>query len=519
MNLAALAQHLRDTREAFIARWKAVVCSDTEHVPSAQRLTEPELRDHLPQLLERIAHAIEGGATPEVDAEGREHGHNRRRNGYSIAEVLCEHSILRQILMDDIDGYAEGKPGLTREAHMEARRRLLDVIDWSGQAAAAQFHAEAIAELQEKDAALQAADRQKDRFLSILSHELRSPLSSILMAVQMLDFVGSDDPRLAKSREVIERQVHHQVRLIEDLLDVNRIAQGKFTLHRAVMDLKTAVSHAVEACMPAIKGKGQEMNVALPDEPLSVDADPVRMEQVVTNLLTNANRYTDTGGEISLSAAKEDGAAVVRVRDTGIGISPEMLPRVFNLFAQADTSLERIEGGLGIGLTLVKSLVELHGGSVEVRSDGLGMGSEFSFRLPLISAVAEAAAPEPASGGATQPVRRIAVIEDNADSRAVLAELLEVLGHEVVTAADGPEALRLAAEKPPEVWIVDIGLPGMDGYEVARALRRLVTGQRLLLIALTGYGSPAEQEQTRAAGFDAHLTKPASIEDLQRLLT
>jgi CheY-like chemotaxis protein len=256
----------------------------------------------------------------------------------------------------------------------------------------------------------------------------------------------------------------------------------------------------------------------VPDEPLVVDADPVRLEQVLTNLLTNANKYTEPGGAIWLTAVREGSAVVVRVRDTGIGISSELLPRVFDLFTQAETARDRPGGGLGIGLTVVKRLVELHGGTIEAQSAGLGQGSEFVIHLPL----AEAGTSAPPLGSAVPakpaPRRRVALVEDDADSREVLADLLELLGHQVLSAANGDEALRLAQTDAPEAFVVDLGLPGRDGYEVARALRQQPGGEHVLLIALSSYGSPEDKDRARKAGFDAHLTKPANIEELERLL-
>jgi CheY-like chemotaxis protein len=258
--------------------------------------------------------------------------------------------------------------------------------------------------------------------------------------------------------------------------------------------------------------------LTLPDEILLVDADPVRLEQVVTNLLTNASRYTEPDGTIWVSVVREEQEAVIRVRDTGIGIAPEKLPRIFDLFVQADPSPGRREGGLGLGLTLVKNLVELHGGAVGACSEGPGKGCEFVVRLPLVDET-RLAQPLGSEAPSTPLIRRrVVVVEDSADSREVLAELLQLLGHQVLTAADGPEALRLAQEQMPETFVVDMGLPGMDGYQVARALRQLPGGEQLLLIALTGYGTLEDKERAREAGYDAHLTKPADIDELQRLL-
>jgi signal transduction histidine kinase len=518
MSLTKFARHLQASRETIIRRWQEAIGRAAAEVPSAQGLPEQQLRDHLPALLDEIAGAVGGAATAGVEAGGREHGRQRWGSGYDIAEALRELAVLRQTLLDVLDEYALGSPGLAHAEQMQAMRRLLDVIDRSGQAAAAQFHAEALTARRLLEAELEAASEQKDRFLALLSHELRNPLTPILTAVQLLEFAESDDPRLPRAREIIERQVRYQVRLIDDLLDVSRIARGKIALHLEAHDLNVAAAHAVESCLPAIEAKGQQLHLELAAGPLTVDADPVRLEQILINLLSNATRYTDPGGQIWLSAVAEDGQAVVRVRDNGIGIAPEMLPRVFDLFVQAEAPRGRDPGGLGIGLTLVKNLVELHGGIVEAHSAGRGTGTEFAVRLPIVDPAVAAA---PGSAPRVKPAahRRVVLVEDHTDSRTVLAELMDLLGHHVVAVPDGAAALRLAAEGLPEAFVVDIGLPDIDGYELARELRRLPDGERLVLIALTGHGSPEEKERAREAGFDAHLTKPADIEQLHQLLT
>jgi signal transduction histidine kinase len=516
MTLVLFAQHLRASKEAIIARWQESV--QREAVPSAKGLSEPQLRDHLPSLLEEIAVALEGEPTPAVDAEGRAHGRHRWGSGYDIGEVLWEISLLQQTLLEVVNERSTSDPRLTHDEQIEVIRRLLSLTNLSGQAAVAQFHAESIAARRLLEAELEAANEEKDRFFAMLSHELRNPLSPILAAVQLLEFTETSDPRVRRAREIIARQVQHQARLIDDLSDVNRIAHGKIALRMETHNLKAVVSYAVEGCLPVIEGKSQTLHLALPDEILLVDADPVRLEQVVTNLLTNASRYTEPDGTIWVSVVREEREAVIRVRDTGIGIAPEKLPRIFDLFVQADPSPGRREGGLGLGLTLVKNLVELHGGAVGACSEGPGKGCEFAVRLPLVDET-RLAQPLGSEAPSTPLIRRrVVVVEDSADSREVLAELLQLLGHQVLTAADGPEALRLAQDQMPETFVVDMGLPGMDGYQVARALRRLPGGGQLLLIALTGYGSLEDKERAREAGYDAHLTKPADIDELQRLL-
>jgi signal transduction histidine kinase/ActR/RegA family two-component response regulator len=517
MKLDAFAAHLRASKESVMQRWLAAVRGDPAHIPSATSLPEPQLRDHIPDLLDELVKAVADGSTRGVEGEAREHGRQRWGDGFDISELLREHTLLRELLMEVVDAYAHETPGLSSGEAIEARRCLRSVLDRSVQGAVAQFHREAMLEQHRLQQELKTANEEKDRFLAMLAHELRNPLAPILTTVQTLQRLGTSDPRLERAHQTIERQARHQARLIDDLLDASRITHGKIELRLDTLDVVTVVQHAVDACLPAIKAGGKELHIELPEAPLPVRADLMRLEQVVGNLLSNAERYTDPGGELWIAATREGNEAVIRVQDTGIGISAEMLPRIFDLFAQADTSLHRARGGLGIGLAVVKSLVERHQGTVEAHSAGPGSGSEFVVRLPIAEALPEApAADEP---GTPRRSLRVALLEDNADARASLAELLELCGYEVITAANGPVALRLIQQAHPDVCLVDIGLPGMDGYEVALQMRRLPTGKDLFLVALTGYGSPEEKERATASGFDAHLTKPADIAELDRLLT
>ncbi len=374
---------------------------------------------------------------------------------------------------------------------------------------------------QKRHEALIAVDERKDRFLAILAHELRNPLAPIANAVQFLQLKGSPDPDCVRARAVLERQVHHLTRLVDDLLDLARIGQGKLGLQCQPIRLTPVVESAVEACRLRIEAGRHQLTVEWPREPVWLEADPMRLEQVITNLLNNAARYTKPGGKITLTVTREGAEAILRVADTGIGIAPEMLSRIFEPFAQLDRSVSRAQGGLGIGLAIVKSLVEMHGGSIQVTSAGPGHGSEFIVRLP---AIAEPRDPGPAGGAAppdfldSVPRRRLLVVDDNRDVAQSLAMLLEVAGHEVIVAHDGPEALAAAERTRPQVVLLDITLPGMDGYEVARRLRRLTALERALLVALTGWGQHDDRCRSLEAGFDEHLLKPVSLATLQRLL-
>jgi len=369
---------------------------------------------------------------------------------------------------------------------------------------------------------IQKADRRKDEFLAMLAHELRNPLAPIQNALQVMCLRGTDDPVLKRSVDVVERQARQMVRLLDDLLDISRISRGKVKLQKEPLELGTVVARAVETSRPLIEARKHELSVSLPQEPVELEADPARLEQILVNLLNNAAKYTEPGGRIWLTCAQQGEEIVLRVRDTGMGIPADMLPRIFDPFIQVDQSLTRSQGGLGIGLALVRSLVEMHGGRVAVHSEGLGQGSEFLVYLPVLS--------EPGSRRDTgvrrekgrreipRSPRRILVVDDNADAAKTLKELLELWGHEVQVVHDGQAALAAALTSPAELVLLDIGLPGIDGYEVARQLRQQVGSSSMVLVALTGYGQAEDQRRSREAGFDYHFTKPVDLIALRELL-
>jgi PAS domain S-box-containing protein len=361
------------------------------------------------------------------------------------------------------------------------------------------LQAEAIADL----------SRRKDEFLAMLSHELRNPLAPILNALHMLQLKENEDPIQRQARAIIERQVGHLTRIVDDLLEVSRITTGSFRLRRESGDLRGVVERAADASRPSVVQRRHELSTTLPSEPIWVYGDPTRLEQVVVNLVVNAAKYTDEGGRISISLAREGDEAVLRVRDTGVGIAPELLPRIFDLFTQAERSLDRSQGGLGVGLTVVRRIVEMHGGRVEARSDGVGRGSEFVVRLPTAEAPAGAAATarSPKAQASPDDRRRVLVVDDNRDAADTTAILLRRAGHEVRVAYDGPAGLGAALAWRPDVVVLDLGLPEMDGYEVARRIRSEgVNGMRL--VAVSGYGQEIDRRRSREAGFDAHLVKP-----------
>jgi PAS domain S-box-containing protein len=369
--------------------------------------------------------------------------------------------------------------------------------------------------------AAEQASRAKDEFLAMLGHELRNPLAPIVSALQLLKLRG--DERFAREHQVIERQVKQMIHLVDDLLDVSRISRGKIQLKREPLDLRDALARATEIALPLLERKGQMFEVTVPPYPLTIHGDDARLTQVFANLLNNAAKYTQEGGRIELTVRHDRAHVSVEVRDNGIGIEPSLLPRVFELFVQGYQDADRAEGGLGIGLTLVRSLVQLHGGEVLARSGGAGAGSTFTVRLPLARAP-EAVEPEP-QGPAVGPAfaatgtrRKVLVVDDNQDACLLLAEVLQQVGHQVRTAEDGRVALAVLESFRPDVAILDIGLPGMSGYELAARIRAVPGLEGLRLFALTGYGQASDAARTKEAGFDVHLVKPIEMKRLLALL-
>jgi signal transduction histidine kinase/CheY-like chemotaxis protein len=394
----------------------------------------------------------------------------------------------------------------------DVRRMILDVLDRSVHASVARFIAEAEGERERCERDLEASNEEKDRFIAMLSHELRNPIAPILNSVWLLKQPDVSDDRRRRSYDVIERQARHQARLIEDLLDVNRLARGKIVLRREVFDFREAVRHAVETCGGTLAEKSLHLEVDVPDDPVPIAGDGTRLAQVVTNLLTNAVKFTPPSGTIWVTVSRDADEVVLVVRDNGIGLAPQMLPRIFDMFAQDDRSLDRTRGGLGVGLTIAKTIVDMHGGRIAAASEALGKGATFTVRLPAERA---AGALDAARAGRSLPV---VIVDDNADVRQTLADVLATAGFETIAARDAEEALRIAADHVPAAYVIDIGLPGVNGYELAERLRGLPTSTRPLLIALSGYGSVEDARRAREAGFDHHLTKPADIDELRRIL-
>ncbi len=375
---------------------------------------------------------------------------------------------------------------------------------------------------QKKHQHLQEANRKKDEFLAMLAHELRNPLAPIRNALHIVQMRGQERRTpVRQAWEMIERQVESLVRLVDDLLDVSRISRGKINLIKQMVDMATIVAHAVESSRPLIDARMHDLQVTLPNGPIPVNADVTRMAQVLLNLLNNAAKYTPERGRIYLDVEKTPSEVTIRVRDNGVGIPADLLPRMFDLFTQAERTLDRAEGGLGIGLTLVRRLTELHEGAVEAHSEGPGRGSEFVVRLPLLRATLPTVSATKSNDHNqinSCSRRRILVVDDNRDAAESLALLLRLVGHEVRTVYDGPQALVVAEGYQPGLVLLDIGLPGMNGYEVARQMQSASWSSHTKLVALTGYGGEDDRRRAQAAGFAHHMVKPVDLDALHRLL-
>ena len=374
--------------------------------------------------------------------------------------------------------------------------------------------------LKESGEALNAMDRRKDEFLATLSHELRNPLAPLRNGLQLLKPAKADAGMMDRTWRMMDMQLRQMVRLIDDLVDVSRINNDRIALNKELVSLDKVIRHAIETSAPIIDAQQHNLSVDLPAHDVTLDGDVVRLTQIFANLLSNAAKYTLRGGNIQIKVEQRDDSVTVRIIDNGIGIPPEMLDRVFDMFMQVDNSIERSQGGLGIGLSLVKRLVQMHGGTVEARSKGIGTGSEFMVRLPTASKPTPI---EPKGAGkvdaAAEPMhRRILVVDDNKDSATSLALILGLKGHETKTANDGLQAIEVADEFQPHVVLLDIGMPRLNGYETARLMRQKEWGQQALLVALTGWGQETDRIRSTDAGFDAHLTKPVEVAAIQRLL-
>jgi signal transduction histidine kinase/CheY-like chemotaxis protein len=489
-----------------------------EEQPNAKRVHHAVLRDRLATFLQALGQSL--SQSDNVDASPHripagEHGEQRWEAGWSLPEVVRDYQILRLVIIDHLT-QALRRHLRSREI-MAIGLALDEAITASVGMYVSNREAYVVQVERERVEALKAADRRKDEFLAMLGHELRNPLASVLNSVAVLRLSAPSDPQIAQAGSIVERQIRQMVRLIDDLLDVTRIAQGKLEVRTQQVNLAVAAEQAIQTVGPFIEARRHQFSVQLPEGPLWVKADQARLVQILVNLLTNAAKYTDPGGSIALIAERSGAQVVIRVRDNGIGIAPEMLAHVFELFTQLDPGRDPARGGLGIGLTLVRRLAELQGGEVSASSAGKGQGSEFVVLLPACSEASDPSGlgSHPAPG--KQTPCHVLIVEDDADGRETLKTLLQATGYRVETAPDGPEGVAKALEVRPQVALVDIGLPQMDGHDVARALRGKL-GKDIYLIALTGFGASEDRRLALKAGFDAHLTKPVDFEELSRLL-
>ncbi|BAU47446.1 histidine kinase [Sulfurifustis variabilis] len=392
-------------------------------------------------------------------------------------------------------------------------------IPWEGRRAIMVI-AHDITERKRAEEELREADRRKDEFLATLAHELRNPLAPIRTGADIVRVHGGGSSRLQWAASLINRQVGHLTHLVDDLLDLSRVTRGRLSLTFEQVDLRDVVWQAVEMNRAALDARGHALTVEVTEGRFFLRGDVLRLVQVVSNLLSNAIKYTPNHGTLHVSAIREDERVTLRVRDTGVGIKPDLLPHIFHLFVQGERTLDRAEGGLGIGLTLVKAIVEMHGGEVAAKSAGPGKGAEFTIRLPLLpisGSYRTESRPQPSYAPSRNP-RRVLLVDDNRDALESLGYLLEQMGHDVRLATDGHEALALAREFRPEVAVLDLGLPGLTGFELARELRQDATLGSVILIALTGYGQEIDQQKSRRAGFDFHLLKPVGLPDLTQIL-
>jgi len=523
----------------LLDRWRGRAVHEQ---PNAQRLHHDALLDHLHELLQALGRSLaesdDTGAC-EHCLPATIHGEDRWETGWSLPEVVRDYQILRLVILDYLKEVLGRfpRPSVVRaiglaldeaiaasvSMYVKSRDEHLRQLETERAERAKQMQEY----LQHQAETLREVDRRKSEFLATLGHEMRNPLAPLWNAVRLLEAQDAGDSAAAEVRDIITRQVEQLTRLADDLLDISRIAQGKIELRKERVDLAAVVAQAVQMSAPQRKARRHSLDVNAPAEPLWMDADPARLVQIMVNLLNNAAKYTEPGGQIWFSAEREGSDAVLRIRDTGIGIRPELLPHVFELFTQGEWTSHSQEG-MGIGLALVRRLVELHGGVITAASAGWGQGSEFVVRLPALSAEeagpaprdAERVAADRAAAALPSPARlRILIVDDNVDTARSLKLLLSMEGHEVEIAHDGLATLKVADSFRPDVILLDIGLPRMDGYEVARRLRARPDMQRALLVALTGYGQDDDRRRSQEAGFSAHLVKPVRLEILQALLT
>jgi signal transduction histidine kinase/ActR/RegA family two-component response regulator len=497
------ADHLSGSKKTILTSWRNVVRADPKLPERRLSFTDAELLDHLPALLDTIIKELRGEETDktEVHKEGAQHGKVRRSQGYSITQLVREFSIFRKLLGQSIDQLAVD---ILPQQLSKVREQIISLADESELGSVAQYVEET---RQERDTALEEvreSNQQKDHFLAVLSHELRNPLASIRAAVDFLRRDQISASQQQRAVEIIARQAGHQARLIDDLLDINRISQGRIQLKCEAIDLRQPLKNAIENYLPMIQSKSVSFRFEAPSQEISVYADPVRIEQIVTNLLANSLKFTKAGESIEVVLRKEGEKARISVHDTGAGIEPSSLENIFELFAQAQPS--KGEDGLGVGLWLAKQLVQMHQGTIKAKSEGLQKGTELTVELPCMRRATRS------------NVKRVLLVEDDPDQRELLPMLLQELDAEFTCVKDGSEALAVCGSTAFDVCILDLNLPDITGYELIRRIFRLQAGHRPATIALTGYGRPEDEKRVKEAGFDYHFVKPADLQVLKDII-
>lgn len=503
-----IANHIERLKDQVLSFWREQVRADPEQAAQIHSLDDRELEDHLPGLTQKIIALLRGEAAEDLEEDAAKHGRQRRALGYSVVSLLRELQIFRRVLIRMIHQIVG--TNISDEEIERGRDLLVDAVDRSMNVSILQY---TLAAEEERDVAqIEARELhgQRDRFLATLSHELRNQVSPILLGAQLLKDLKPTDPRMLATIERIERQARHQAILIDDLLDISRFRYGKLQLKRENLDLRIPVRHALETLQNDYIARRLKLEVGLPEKPLFAFVDETRIAQVLTNLLSNSLKFTPPGGTVRVALSEQGGDAILTVRDTGVGIDAEFLPQLFTMFFQTNEPPRGVNMGLGVGLAVAKVLVELHGGKIEAHSEGEGRGAEFTVRLPMVADMAKASQPS---------ARRVLVVDDNPDHLALLAELLRDRGYEVIEAHDATEALRVISNQKPDACVIDIGLPGMDGYELARRLREMPETRDSRLIAVTGYGTKADEESFEEAGFDHFFPKPMNIEEITRVLS
>ena len=502
-----IASHIEHLKDEILARWREAVRHDPEQAALVHQLDDQELLDHLPALVEKVIHFLHGEVVEGLEEDAAQHGRQRRSNGYSVVPLLRELQIFRGVLTDMVQEIVG--PKVSAEEIERGRKLIIEIVDRSTNISILQYTLAAEEERNSAQGEARELHEQRDRFLVTLSHELRNQVSPILLGVQLLKDLQPSDQRMRRAVEGIERQARHQAILIDDLLDISRFRYGKLQLDCQKLDLRIPVQHALETFRSDFTAKRLKLEAELPAQPIYANADEARIAQVLINLLSNAIKFTPAEGTIKVSLAAQGRTAVLTVQDTGAGIQPAILPQLFTMFFQSEELAKTVNTGLGVGLALAKALVEMHGGTIEGYSAGKNQGAQFTVRLPMIE---EASATE-------SPARRVLVVDDNPDHLELLANLLQLRGYEVIAAHDATEALRRIAGQQPDACVIDIGLPDIDGYELARKLREMPEARTAKLIAVTGYGTKADKSIFEQAGFDHYFPKPPDIEALHRILS